>query len=278
MDRSLLHLCNLVIYGLLPGFEEYSRVSDRQNIAQMKREHFLEAFAATTPELPPEYSLFLYGSSTCDGGEQRDIDLCALVPVHVPIKYVCVRIPTLAAPCNLYILSEADFAADVTGLKFGGYYAHKFSLGFSKLHQIGRGFDPASFFWGTAWKRLNAKSRAALSPSELIRAIHGEIFHQRPTFARALAQFVNSRARVQALHLWMSNVDLRSEGVLSWDEAMETSYAYSSEAALWRFWQEYNKHKSGSELWSASTLAKMYSSVAAQHYEIVRAYLGEGSL
>ena len=220
-----------------------------------------------------QHRLIVYGSSAFELSQGRDIDLLAIVPIGGEGAFHSMRPAGSKIICNLYVVPESVFAADVNLLLSGGFYAHKVALSFRELGSAGKVIDPAKSFWKIARMRAEQELGHPQDPDALTRWVHRDILDQRPTVLRTLSKFAGSPDRIAALRTWIQQLDAEADPGLGYLQPSPQEYAGAKEKALWRFWREYNKHKSGIGAWSDRTFAKMGLSLCIDGAAIVRDYL-----
>jgi hypothetical protein len=220
---------------------------------------------------------YLYGSSALDLLSGRDIDAVSISSDYDNVKLV--EIETAVAEnvrkCNLYLVPTKVFFDDVYMLKYGGYYSHKFAFSFQLLSQTGESINAPFVFWSSELLSLemNQPSTQPITSEIFTRHVHWKILRFRPSFIRSLMKYIRNFQAQEFLLDFVNSHILRGENAKIqlaqniYDEASD-----SGEKALFRFWDEYNKHKCKSDLWGDKTYKKIISSSENIDVAIIEEY------
>jgi len=219
-------------------------------------------------------TLVLYGSSSESLERGRDVDALLVSTGHKRAECHQLQILTCGhvLPCNLYLVPQSVFSDDVRALAYGGYYAHKVALGFSIVAEEDSSSSPGKLYWEHEWK-LHGQHNQIEDARAFMVDVHLQILRYRPTFIRALTKFLQDPERQERLLQFLEREVMvsRSGALVSTLENTERKWL----EAFFRFWREYDKHKShGTGVWSSQTLSKIRASASAEDIALVRQYVG----
>lgn len=225
-----------------------------------------------------DFSLFLYGTGSHSSYMSRDIDAVAVFTHLGDVVYQSfpvIRASHINKRCNLYLLPYSVYRDDVLSLRYGGYYAYKFSLSFKHLLTQGKGVNAPFLFWKSHQIYFETRLKNGIQPHLLMKLVHNRIIQYNPTFLRSLIKFLAKtgernrlreyiRRDVKGVELTGNNLQGKPKVRIDSDDNLEKSF--------FRYWAEYRRFKDAGT-WGHRTVRKLRDSCVSKNNDLVRQYL-----
>jgi hypothetical protein len=224
------------------------------------------------------FSLYAYGSCLYPGAEARDVDLVLIsAQLSAPsLSIVSTNIARGTVPANLYLVPESCFRADVEGLAYGGFYAHKFAFAFRLLAKDGDAPDAGRAFWSYQLQRYRMGLTDPVEPEALMRSVHREIYAFNPFIARSMTKFLSSPEAYEGLRAFLADRVIAEPLDVSAPSGSST-WQDECERVLYRFWAEYRRHKQKTNTWGEAVREKMVRSLREADYALLERYMAAGN-